>query len=334
MLPVGAFRHGGRLREATAVFPLAPTPWLDLSTGINPQPWQGARADWSDLNRLPDPGDVADLEVSAAAAFGVEEPSRVLATAGAEAGLRLLPAAIGGADVEIVSPTYSGHATAWRLAGRTVTATSPALAASSSASVLVVVNPNNPDGREIDRSSLLDLAARRSRLGLWTIVDESFVETRPELSVANAPIEHLAVLRSFGKFYGLPGVRLGFVVAQPPLMEKLRVVQGDWPVSADAVTLGGGAYRDGVWATATRERLRRDSRAVEDLLIAQGFTIMGGTSLFRLVSTPRAGEIFEGLCRRGILTRPFEDAPDHLRIGTPKADDLDRLAGALKDLRS
>ncbi|MCL6645091.1 MAG: aminotransferase class I/II-fold pyridoxal phosphate-dependent enzyme [Dehalococcoidia bacterium] len=199
---------------------------------------------------------------------------------------------------------------------------------------LLVDAVNNPDGREVEPSSLLDLAARRSGLGRWTVVDESFVETRPELSIANAPVERLVVLRSFGKFYGLPGVRLGFVIAQPQLIERLRASQGDWPVSADAVSLGVGAYQDEAWANETRERLRRDARAADEVLSAHGFTILGGTSLFRLVSSPRAGEVFEGLCRRGILTRPFEDAPDRLRIGTPRPDDLARLADALKELRA
>lgn len=334
MFPVGAYRHGGRLREATAAFPLAPTPWLDLSTGINPEPWRGARAGWSELSRLPDPADIADLERVAAAAFGVADPNRVLATAGVEAGLRLLPAVIGAPDVVVVSPTYSGHETAWRCAGRSVAVASAESAFDGSAAALVIVNPNNPDGREIDRRALLDLAARRSRLGQWTIVDEAFVETQPELSVTNDCVDHLVVLRSFGKFYGLPGVRLGFVVASPAIVDRLRAVQGDWPVSADAIALGAGAYRDKLWADQTRERLRRDAGALDDMLIGHGFTMAGGTSLFRLVSHPRAGELFEGLCRRGILTRPFEDAPYRLRIGVPRARDLPRLSAALQDLTS
>jgi cobalamin biosynthetic protein CobC len=330
---VGAYRHGGRLSEAAAAFPRAPTPWLDLSTGINPKPWRGARAEWSDLSRLPDPADIADLESAAAGAFGVGDPRRVLATAGAEAALRLLPAVIDATEAAIVSPTYSGHADAWRLARRSIVAVTQDVAQVAPAPVLVIVNPNNPDGWRMERGPLLDLAARRSKLGLWTIVDESFVETAPNLSVANEAIENLVVLRSFGKFYGLPGVRLGFVVTEPGLIADLRAIQGDWPVSTDAVTIGRSAYLDGAWRMQTRERLDRDTQALDDLLTAQGFTIVGGTSLFRLIATPRAGVIFEGLCERGILTRPFEDARDRLRFGVPCQTDLVRLAQALKDLK-
>jgi cobalamin biosynthetic protein CobC len=334
MSPVGAYRHGGRLREAAAAFPHAPTPWLDLSTGINPESWRGPRAAWSDLARLPDPAEIADLESIAAGAFGVEDPRRVLATAGAEAGLRLLPAGIGGADVAIVSPTYSGHETAWRLAERPVAAVALEAALKTAASMLVIVNPNNPDGRRIERSALLELATSRSRNGLWTVVDESFVEATPQLSVACAPIERLVVLRSFGKFYGLPGVRLGFIIAEPVMIERLRAFQGDWPISADAVAIGRAAYLDETWRVQTRERLERDAHALDQLLAAHGLTILGGTSLFRLISTPHAGVLFEGLCEQGILTRPFQDEEDRLRIGVPREVDLARLATALEGLKA
>lgn len=334
MSPVGAYRHGGRLREAAAAFPHAPTPWLDLSTGINPEPWRGARAAWSDLARLPDPAEIADLERIAANAFGVEDPRRVLATAGAEAGLRLLPAVIGAADVAIVSPTYASHETAWRLAERPAAAVSLEAAFEAAASVLVIVNPNNPDGRRIEHATLLDLATIRSRSGLWAVVDESFVEVSPELSVASATLERLIVLRSFGKFYGLPGVRLGFIIAEHTLIERLRALQGDWPISADAVAIGRAAYLDETWRVQTRERLERDAHALDQLLVARGLTIVGGSSLFRLISTPAAGALFEGLCGQGILTRPFQEAEDRLRIGVPRQADLGRLAAALEGLKS
>lgn len=334
MFPVGAYRHGGRLREAAAAFPNAPTPWLDLSTGINPEPWQGPRAAWSDLARLPDPGEISDLEGIAADAFGVDHPRRVLATAGVEAGLRLLPAIIDGADVAIVSPTYSGHETAWRLAEQSVAALSLEAAFRTTACVLVIVNPNNPDGHRIERTALLDLAMSRSRGGLWTIVDESFVETSPELSVAGATIERLIVLRSFGKFYGLPGVRLGFIVAEPMVIERLQALQGDWPISADAVAIGRAAYLDETWRGQARERLTRDAHALDQLLVAHGLTIIGGTSLFRMVSAPDASALFEGLCEQGILTRPFHDAEDRLRIGVPREAGLTRLAAALEGLKA
>ncbi len=329
---VGAYRHGGRLQEAAAAFPHAPRPWLDLSTGINPEPWRGARANWADLSRLPDPLQIEQLEGVAAEAFGVSGPQRVLATSGADTALRLLPDCLVARDVAIVSPTYGGHENAWRLAQRAVLTVTPAQAFETSVEALVVVNPNNPDGRSLDPTALSALALERSRRGQWTIVDESFVELSPHLSVAHEEVERLIVLRSFGKFYGLPGVRLGFVIADTALVNGLRARQGDWPVCADAIALGLGAYRDEEWRARTLKRLDRDARALDALLAAHGIAVIGGTDLFRLISTPRAGAIFRGLCERGVLTRPFEAAPNQLRIGVPGPDGLARLATALTDL--
>jgi cobalamin biosynthetic protein CobC len=95
-------------------------------------------------------------------------------------------------------------------------------------------------------------------------VDESFVEASPEISVSDATIERLIVLRSFGKFYGLPGVRLGFVIAEPVTIKRLQALQGDWPVSADAVAIGRAAYLDEIWRVQSRERLERDAHAWTD----------------------------------------------------------------------
>lgn len=334
MPSVGVVRHGGRLREAAALFRHAPAPWLDLSTGINPWPWTGERAPFSDLNRLPDPADIQDLEVIAAAAFGVDDPGSVVAMAGAEAALRLLPAAIDAGDVAVVSPTYASHADSWSLAGRQVRNVSFEGALQTSASVVVLVNPNNPDGRRIERDVVSRLAEQRSQRGLWTVIDESFVEVTPDLSVAKLAVERLIVVRSFGKFYGLPGVRLGFGLARPAVADRLRALQGDWPISADALHLGRAAYQDAQWRDHTRIRLEDAAKTLDVLLSAHGLNVIGGVSLFRLVSTPEAQRLFQGLCERGILVRSFSDAPDRLRIGLADAHGFERLSTALKDLRS
>lgn len=309
----GAIRHGGRLSEAAAAYPLAPSPWLDLSTGINPVPWSGPRAADADLRRLPDPADLAALEAAAARAFGVADPARVVATAGAEAALRLLPDLLKVASVEIATPTYGGHEDAWRAADIPIRERGEAL---------VVVNPNNPDGWSLSPERLL--ADDR-----WLIVDESFGEAAPELSVAGVERERLVVLRSFGKFYGLPGVRLGFVIAPAELARQLRRRLGDWPVCADAIAMGRAAYADEAWRVEALARLKRDADRLDALLLAKGFETVGGTALFRLASAPDATDRFRRLCEVGILTRPFAYEPTWLRFGIPAPEDFARLEAAL-----
>ncbi len=320
-------RHGGRLRAARSAFPHAQTPWIDLSTGVNPWPYAAPPPPHEALARLPDPDDLLRLEALAAAAFGVRDASRVVATAGAEAGLRLLPWLRPASRVAIAGPTYDGHAQAWRAAGASVTAW-PA----EGADVVMIVNPNNPDGRTWAPQALVDLADRQERDGGLLIVDESFVEVRPELSVASVAHPALAVLRSFGKTYGLPGVRLGFVVAPEALASRLRGVLGDWPVSAAALAAGSAAYADAAWLPRMRARLRRAAAALDRDLSAAGFEIAGGTDLFRLVRHPDAARRFTALCSLGVLSRPFDHAPDLLRFGLPHGRRRARAALALSRL--
>jgi cobalamin biosynthetic protein CobC len=317
--------HGGRLAAAEAAFPEAPRPWLDLSTGLNPRPYPAPHASLPERARLPDPQRLAALEAVAAAAFGCA-PERVLATAGAEAGIRLLAATLQPGSVAVAGPTYGGHAAAWRAVGTPVALVPRAEAARAAADALVLVNPNNPDGAASPAEAVAALAAAREG---WLIVDEAFVEAEPGLSVAGFELERTVVLRSFGKFYGLAGLRLGFVVADPALIARLRARQGEWPVCADAIAAGLRAYPDTAWAERTRRRLARDAARLDGLLMAVGFEIVGGTALFRLARAADARDRFERLARRGVLVRPFEDAPDRLRFGLPAATGWKRLEAAL-----
>jgi cobalamin biosynthetic protein CobC len=324
-----ATRHGGGLMKAAAAYPDAPRPWLDLSTGINPEPWRGPRAPEAELNRLPDPGALAALETAAASAFG-SAPERTAAAAGAEAAIRLLPLLLGVRSVEIVGPTYGAHAEAWRAAGVATRLIAPDQAATSQAGVLVIVNPNNPDGRLTRRADLIAMARERSAAGRWLVVDESFIECAPGDSVSDLVEPGLIVLRSFGKFYGLAGVRLGFMLAAPGLIARLRALLGDWPVGADALIMGRGAYADADWRRRTEAALAERADRLDDVLSRAGFHIVGGTSLFRMTRTPNAALWFQHLCRAGVLTRPFDHTPDGLRFGLPSERDLPRLMHALE----
>lgn len=324
-----ATRHGGGLMKAAAAYPDAPRPWLDLSTGINPEPWRGPRAPEAELNRLPDPGTLAALETAAASAFG-SAPERTAAAAGAEAAIRLLPLLLGVRSVEIVGPTYGAHAEAWRAAGMATRLIAPDQAATSQAGVLVIVNPNNPDGRLTRRADLIAMARERSAAGRWLVVDESFIECAPGDSVSDLVEPGLIVLRSFGKFYGLAGVRLGFMLAAPGLIARLRALLGDWPVGADALIMGRGAYADADWRRRTEAALAERADRLDDLLARAGFEIIGGTSLFRMTRTRNAALWFQHLCRAGVLTRPFDHTPDGLRFGVPSERDLPRLMHALE----
>jgi cobalamin biosynthetic protein CobC len=273
----------------------------------------------------------------AARAFGIEDARRVVATPGTELALRLLPIAIGATNATIATPTYSSHADAWRRAGATVNEAPIQQLHPSSApdGVVVIVNPNNPDGTIVTRTRLLELHDTLQANGGWLVIDEAFIDVDPTQSIcdlAGTPRAlNLVALRSFGKFYGLAGVRLGFAIGGAQATERLRGVLGDWPLCADALAAGLAAYADIEWAREMRATLTRESQRLDELLTQHGCAIVGGTSLFRLVRHTNAQGIFERLLRAGILTRPFAHDSTLLRFGLPgTAIAWRRLAGALQ----
>jgi cobalamin biosynthetic protein CobC len=328
--------HGGRLGAARSLFPDVPQPWVDLSTGINPRPYPAPRASQRARNRLPEPTELARLEAIAAAAFGVTDPARVVATAGTECALRLLPQIVNLEASVIVGPTYGSHADAWTRAGVLTQTISldEARAHAERAACVTIVNPNNPDGRIVEPTQLQSLHDSLAHHGGTLVVDEAFAEAAPQASVApaagNAAAPKLIVLRSFGKFFGLAGLRLGFIIAAPPLAATIRGLIGEWPVSSDALAAGLAAYADARWMERERTVLRKAAQRLDALLTLNGFELAGGTSLFRLARAPDAHERFTRLLAAGILVRPFDFAPDLLRFGLPRGrEQWRRLAAAL-----
>ena len=112
---------------------------------------------------------------------------------------------------------------------------------------------------------------------------------------------NVVVLRSFGKFFGLAGLQLGFALASPAVAARLRAALGPWAVSGPALAVGAKALADTAWIERTRRRLARAARRLDAVLERAGLEIIGGTSLFRLVQTPAADALFHHLGRAGIL---------------------------------
>ena len=314
--------HGGGLEAAKRHF--GGSDWIDLSTGINPHPWPHAATMAFDWQHLPDAHDLARLEAAAAACLGVD-PRHVCAVPGSEIGLRLVGDLIGG-PARHVAPGYRTHGE--MIAGSAATGWPEAL---DSNGTLVLANPNNPDGRTIDADAMRSLLGARDG---WLLVDEAFADSDPARSVANLidDAQSLVVFRSFGKFFGLAGVRLGFVVAPQAIIAALRERLGAWPLSAAALAIGTAAYADTDWIAATRRRLYEDASAIEAMLLRLGYRPTGACPLFRLIEIEDAHALFDRLARRAILTRPFADQPNWLRIGLPaNTTESARLEAALAD---
>lgn len=316
--------HGGNLAAAERHF--GGRDWIDLSTGINPLPWPGANQVAIDWQRLPDSEALAELERVAAAFFSVD-PRHVCAVPGTEIGLRLAGRLVGG-DARHVAPSYRTHGE--MIAGSLATADADLAAQGGT---IILANPNNPDGRILAPEALEAVLATHSDTR-WLLIDEAFADFDPALSIASriADEQRLLVFRSFGKFFGLAGVRLGFVLGPEPFLQELRAMLGAWPLSAAAIVIGTAACADAEWIAATRRRLPEQAAALDAVLTGAGYQPQGACPLFRLIETEAAPALFDRLARRAILTRPFAERPRWLRFGLP-ADDaaLARLAAALAD---
>ena len=244
---------------------------------------------------------------------------------------RLFPAC----RVGVLGPTYAEHERCWRAAGADVVV-ARSLVELESCDVVVVVNPNNPDGRVLDSALLTETAAALAARNGLLVVDEAFMDViNPSMSLAPAlPENHAIVLRSFGKAYGLAGLRLGFAISSRTLGGRLRAALGPWAISGPAIEIGRRALADPTWLTSAVLRLTEEAARLDGLLESAGFAVLGGTPLFRLAARQGAELWFNRLCGAGILTRPFGANPDLLRFGVPhKPEEWRRVEAALRPLR-
>jgi cobalamin biosynthesis protein CobC len=305
--------------------------WLDLSTGVNPWPWPVPDLPASAWQRLPSRADEAALIAAARTAYAMPAGAEIVAAAGTQSLIQWLPQLAAAGPVAIVEPTYSEHALAWRMAGHEVIACANLDDVPGAICHAVVVNPNNPDGRVISSSVLARVAARLQARGGWLVVDEAFVDMEPDISVAGLCAElPVVVLRSFGKFYGLAGLRLGFAIARPDIARRISGALGPWPCSGPALVIGAAALGDREWATRTRVAIQDQARKLDAVLAHAGFTIAGGSGLYRLARRADAGKVHASLAARHIWCRRFDWADDLLRFGLPPDDGAcERLAAAL-----
>lgn len=309
--------HGGDLGEAQELFPDAPRPWIDLSTGINPLPYPLPPVAPEAFARLPAPAEVTELEAVAAAAYGAHDPRTVVAAPGTQALIELLPRLRRPGRVSVVGPTYAEHAQAWRKAGHAV-ADAASLETAPDSDVTVVVNPNNPDGRRWPVAALREAADRLAQQDGWLVVDEAFsdLEEDVESLAPDLPV-NAVVLRSFGKTYGLAGIRLGFAISVPRLAQLVRGALGPWAVSGPAIAIGKAALADSGWRAAAATARTADAQRLDELLAGIADRIVGGTRLFRLYELSGAPALFQYLGQSGIWVRRFRDDPSWLRFGLP-----------------
>ena len=323
--------HGGRLREAAAHYNLPLENWLDLSTGINPEAWPVPNLSASCWQRLPEAND--GLEAAAAAYYG---NSNLLPVAGSQAAIQVLPTLLPRAVVACLSPLYAEHPQAWQRAGHRLRFLQNAMlprALSVATPYVLLCNPNNPTAEHHPHDVAVDAAKQLKKRGGWLIVDEAFMDVTPAESLAplagTAEAPNLIVLRSLGKFFGLAGARVGFVLAAPDILNRLAESIGPWTVSGPAREVARLALLDTAWQTAMREKLTLAGARLLELL--QPLGEVKSAQLFATLNSPHTAELHLHLAQRGILTRIFDQQP-LLRFGLPGSEpEWQRLSSALSD---
>jgi len=322
--------HGGDLDRAISQFGGQRADWLDLSTGINPHAYPLPPIDNSLWTDLPDKDLQRDVEAAAAAAYHTIRPC--LALAGAQQAIQLYPALFArfttGRRARLLYPSYNEHERQlirenWQV--ERVCSTDQL----AGADLAVVVNPNNPDGRHSRPKQLFSLAEQVGFL----VIDESFCDPLPHLSVCphlTTQHDNILVLRSFGKFYGLAGLRLGFAVGAQSHLDNLAEMMGSWAVSGPALAVGRYALTDRIWTTKMTTQLATESVQLDQLATVAGWQFVGGTSLYRLYQMGDAAAWQDHLARHQIWVRAFSYNVNYLRLGLPSQNGWARLEQALR----
>ncbi len=312
--------HGGGLDAAVAEYGGTRSAWLDLSTGINPCPYPAPAPPHDAWNALPDTGAATALLKTARAHWQVPEGAAMMAAPGASSLIIRLPELIDGKRAFIPGPTYNEHAAAFAQAGWQIVTNG-----GQHPDAAVFVHPNNPDGRLWGEKALPAPAQ------CLTVIDESFCDVAPRHSLVKIlPRPNTVILKSFGKFWGLAGLRLGFAIGDPLLIARLAQKLGPWPVSGPALHIGRVALEDTAWAEKTRAHLADEAGRLDQLVLAKGARLVGGTSLFRLYDVGDAKAWQHRLAQAHIWSRAFPYSSNWLRLGLPGPKGWTRLQHALE----
>jgi len=304
--------HGGGLDAAIAKYGGSRGEWLDLSTGINPAPYPMPTLPKDAWTALPDEAAFERLYALARRLWNVPDEAAIIGATGASAIIAALPRVIPRGEVCIPGPTYNEHGAAFAASGWRL--------GQDPSHALVAVHPNNPDGH-IWKVSDFEAA--------YTVIDESFCDIAPDQSLIHlASRPGTVVLKSFGKFWGLAGLRLGFAIGDPAIITKLTDLLGPWQISGPALAIGAEALADPAWADETRQRLDRDTARLDALLTKNGAELVGGTTLFRLYKVEDAKAAQDRLAKHYVWSRVFPYAPDWLRLGLPAPERWAQLEAA------
>jgi cobalamin biosynthetic protein CobC len=349
-----AIHHGGAIDQAAKRYGIPAHDWLDLSTGINPIAYPVPDIDSAHWQRLPLTSELEALKSAAKHYYDLPSNGHLVAAPGTQALIQMIPfwlwertehhAQLHAPQTHVMGPTYGEHERCWRRAGYDclIHQTSPVerlakaasiLRISAPGTVLILVNPNNPDGMSFAPSDILSLGKMAHDRNCWLLVDEAFMDCQPDQSVCSYidQMPSTIILRSFGKFFGLAGARLGCAIMAVDFATDLESRIGPWAIPGPTLIVGAKALMDQTWQKAARDRLNADAARLDQLILANSkLAFAGGTNLFRYYDGCDCSALADHLGKQGILVRLFEHDPNKIRFGLPGRDtDWIRLEKAL-----
>ncbi|ROS01919.1 L-threonine O-3-phosphate decarboxylase [Sinobacterium caligoides] len=301
-------KHGGNLRQMAERYQIDHGQWLDLSTGVNPYHYPIGDIPAVFFQHLPDSQEA--LLQAARRYYGCQS---LLACSGSQQVIQIMPRLIAPIRVALPDSGYQEHAYRWQLAGHTPCwydgyspETLEALIVDEGVEVAVIINPNNPTTALISVEKILQWAGVMAERGGLLIVDEAFIDLTPVQSVAPfADRAGLMVLRSVGKFFGLAGIRVGFVLAETALLRRVEQELSPWQVSGPAEYLMIEALSDTPWQHANSQAINESKEMLAALLRQHLVSRIddGGLFLSCRLEHDAALSLYEKLARRGIAIR-------------------------------
>ncbi len=322
--------HGGNLTNAAAQYGIPEAQWLDLSTGLNPEPWQLTQAVPTHyLTRLPYPD--TELLNAATSYYGTD---RLLPVPGSQAVIQLIPQLHAPCTVAIPVPGYEEHHYHWQKNGHRIVPYHPdhddliTLIQREQPNVLLVINPNNPSGRLYSQQELLTALRAMEKQGGTLLIDEAFIDTRPQHSLAAVESDALLILRSLGKFFGLPGIRAGFVIANQVWRNRIESALGPWALSGPSQWIATQCLSDKTWQYQAIEALQSQSAQQAAFLMEYFadpvYQPIRATDYFITLPLPStiADSIQHHFGQQGILLRKITLDANHslIRIGLAAPD--------------
>ncbi len=355
--------HGGDVYAAARELGLGVHRLLDFSASINPLgPSPAALRSIADgetwLRHYPDPA-CWDLRQALAAHWKQPADAFLIGNGSTEL-IHLLPRALKIRHLLIVGPTFSEYAAAMSRSGGRVSMMmgdradgyrppfgqlmaaiqrdTHARRGRPAVDAVLLCNPNSPTGHASDAGTVGRLARLAARRGLWFVVDETFAEYCAGASILSRTLPaRTIVLRSMTKFYGLPGLRVGYGVARPPVIRRIGLQQPPWSVNMLAQRAAVSALRDVRHADRSIRFMNQERpRLVKQLQRLTGCAVYPSAANFLLLELPvgrKVAETVAAVRRQGILIRDCSQVPGlharSIRVAVRTRAENDRLLHTL-----